>query len=105
MKKKIIVGSIIAVALLLLMPSIPAIQQTTSVENDENIQDEYFVFGFLPRERRNVLFYWVIPGILYGSVWDFGVLRTGFGFFVMGYTTHKPTYQFGSIPVPFHWMW
>ena len=32
MKKKILIGSIIAVALLLLMPSIPAIQQKTVEE-------------------------------------------------------------------------
>ena len=37
MKKKIIIGSIIAVALLLLMPSIPAIQQKTI---DEGLKQE-----------------------------------------------------------------
>ena len=96
MKKKILIGCILSI-IIILLPASSAFNQSVNHKNLDKIK--YLVIGFFPDIRGDWCVYYIIPGIIWAQVRHDQLIIIWLGtFIIVGITGERPNYGFGKIP-------
>jgi hypothetical protein len=96
MKKWVLIGCILSL-LIILLPSVISIDSSTKVNTPDRVK--FLVVGFFPETRQDMVFYYLIPGILWGQILYSKVTIIWLGsLFILGISDVRPNYWLGKIP-------